>query len=135
MDKEDYGKKDYLLAKTIKGTRAHFKTRYKMSEFAGNFSHDKRFSKTNWLCRCQTSKESEAHLIEGKCQIYSSIRAKYSNLVNEEDLVAFFSDVLEERERLDEEQRSNPSGEGDNTMNDASGCLQLPASLGSLRTS
>ena len=100
-----------------------------MSEFAGNFSHDNRFSRTNWLCRCKATKE--VHLIEGKCQIYSSIRAKYANLENEDDLVAFFSDVLEERERLDEEQRSNPSGEGDNTMNDASGCLQLPASLGS----
>ena len=56
---------------------------------------------------------------------------KYTGLENEDNLVAFFSDVLEERERLEEEERS-PSGGGGGTMEDASGRhRQLPAGLGS----
>ena len=67
--------------------------------------------------------------MDGKCEAYSKIREKYGDL-------SYFSEILEERERLQEEgEERSPSGGGDNTMEDASGCLQLPAGLGSLRTS
>ena len=106
-----------------------------MSSFAGNFSKDKRFAKSNWLCECKRSSETEAHILEGKCEAYFKIREKYEDLSSDEDLVSYFIEVLEERERLQEEEERSPSGGGDNTAEDASGCLQLPASLGSLRTS
>jgi len=53
-------------------------------------------------------------------------------MTNEDDLVSFFRDILEERERLEDEEGSSPSGGGGGTMDDASSRLrQLPASLGS----
>ena len=70
--------------------------------------------------------------MERKCEVYSKIRNKYGKLTNEDDLVSFFSDILEVRERLEDEERSSPSGEGRGTMDNASNSLrQLPASLGS----
>ena len=131
---ESYGKKKYFKDKNIKASRNHYRARFRMQNFAGNFSKDKRFAKSNWLCKCKSSIESETHILEGKCETYSKIRNKYKDLTTEDNLVAFYSEVLEERERLEDEERS-PSGGGDYTVEDASGCLQLPASLGSLRTS
>ena len=59
---------------------------------------DKKFSRSNWLCRCG-EKEKEAHITSGSC------------------LVKFFSAVLERRDlldRLDEEERyAPPLGNGD----------------------
>ena len=57
-----------------------------MVQFAGNYTKDKRFAKTNWLCKCKASTESESHLIGGKCEVYSKIRNKYGKLTNEDDL-------------------------------------------------
>ena len=123
-------KKNYLKDKNIVASRNHYRARYRMTNFAGNFSKDKRFAKSNWLCECTSSSETEAHILEGKCEAYSQIRQKYRDLTSDEDLVSYFSEVLEERERLQDEERSL-SGGGEHTMDDASGCLQLPASLGS----
>ena len=131
LKKETYGKKSYLKDKNIRAARNHFRARFRMSDFAGNYSKDNRFAKSSWFCKCKTSIESEVHLIEGKCETYSKIRQKYTDLENEDNLVAFFSDVLEERERLEEVERS-PSGGGGGTTEDASGRhRQLPAGLGS----
>ena len=66
-----------------------------MLNFAGNFKNDKRFAKTDWLCLCRQAKEDESHL----CIIYGEIRRKYGKMENEDDLVKFFSEVLEERDR------------------------------------
>ena len=131
---ENYGKKSHFKDKNIKASRNHYRARFKMQNFAGNFSKDKRFAKSNWMCKCKSSIENETHIIEGNCETYSQIRNKYKDLETEDNLVAFFSEVLEERERIEEEERS-PSGGGGGTMEDASGCLQLPAGLGSSRTS
>ena len=75
-----------------------------MNPFAGNFSNDYRFSRTNWLCRCLESKEDENHLISGNCEVYKDIRTKYENLENLEDLLNFFNEVLERRDKLDDEE-------------------------------
>ena len=69
------------------------------------------------MCKCKSSIENETHIIEGNCETYSQIRNKYRDLETEDNLVAFFSEVLEERERLEEEERS-PSGGGGDTMED-----------------
>ena len=48
--KEGYGKKEYFANKKIKDVREIFQTRTGMLPFAGNYSKDKRFSKTDWRC-------------------------------------------------------------------------------------
>ena len=98
--KEDYGKKAYMDENKIEDVRFRFKSRVGLLPFAGNFSKDKRFAKSNWLCRCG-EKENESHIKDGTCPIYSDIRIKYGDLDNDEDLVTFFSEVLDRRSKLE----------------------------------
>ena len=103
---EPYGKKDYVGKKIIYQVRQHYKTRVKMMPFAGNFTHDRRFSKTEWLCKCRQIKEVEGHLTSGKCPVYGDIRERYTDLKNDDDLVHFFQEVLDRREMLDKEEEA-----------------------------
>ena len=77
--------------------------------FAGNYSNDKQFSKSNWLCRCG-EREQEVHL--AKCQVYSDISARYADLEEEDSqLVTFLREVLQRRdllERLEREELEAP---------------------------
>ena len=66
--------------------------------------------------------------MEGSCPVYGNIRRKYGDLKMEDDLVSFFSDVLEERERLDDGERS-PGG-GEDTTDGASGSSQPTSQFG-----
>ena len=69
------------------------------------------FQRSNWLCRCG-EKEKEAHITSGSCPIYDDIWEKRGDLENNDDLVKFFSAVLERRDlldRLEEEDRDAPS--------------------------
>ena len=100
MTSEKYGKKDYISKSLIADVRVWYKSRYGLLPFAGNYSKDQRFSKTNWFCRCG-KKEKEIHLTTESCPIYSDIRAKYTNFEDDEDLVAYFQEVLDRRDRLD----------------------------------
>ena len=68
-----------------------------MTEFAENFSKDKRFLRTNWLCRCGNERESEDHITK-ECLIYDDIRKEYEDLNDDSQLASFFSRVLERRE-------------------------------------
>ena len=66
---------------------------------------------TNWLCRCG-EKRKRSSLTSGNCPIYDDIWEKRGDLENNEDLVKFFSAVLERRDlldRLEEEERDAPS--------------------------
>ena len=74
-----------------------------MQLFASNYPKDKRFSKTNWTCRCGAKEESEVHLINEECLVYEDLRLKYPNLEDDDQKTSFFSDVLERREKLEEE--------------------------------
>ena len=78
-----------------------YRTRVRMQPFAGNYSHDKRFSKSNFLCRCGVSREKESHITSGKCPVYEDLRIKYDNLDSDENLVKFFLEVLERRDDFD----------------------------------
>ena len=95
---ESYGRKKYFVEQTVSETREWFKCRFGMQAFAGNYSNDRRFIKTNWLCRCG-EREVEAHL--ARCQVYGDISARYNDLGKDSQLVDFFREVLERRERLD----------------------------------
>ena len=77
-----------------------------MQPFAGNFSHDKRFARSQWLCQCREAREEEQHLLSGSCPVYGDIRARFGDLREDGDLVTFFGAVLERREELEEEERS-----------------------------
>jgi hypothetical protein len=98
---DKYGKKAYISNSLIGDVRQCYRTRVGLLPFAGNYSHDKRFAKTNWLCRCQESKEDEQHLMSGKCPAYNDIFEKYDNLDDDGNLVNYFKDVLERRELMD----------------------------------
>ena len=146
IKEEIYGKKAYLKEKNIQNTRFQYKARFKMLPFAGNYGGDRRFLKSEWLCKCGLSNESESHLLSGECHIYRKIRNKYENIDSEDNLIQFFSEVLEERERLEEEEEEEeerqrgggggiPSG-GGCTMDAASGGPRPPpAGLGAERPS
>ena len=98
--KENYGKKAYLDNKKIEDVRFRFRSRVGLLPFAGNFSNDRKYAKSNWLCRCG-EKENESHIKDGTCPIYSDIWKEYENLNNDEDLVHFFAAVLERRSELE----------------------------------
>jgi hypothetical protein len=103
---ENFKKREYISNTKIKEVRQWFMTRYGMQPFAGNFSHDKRFAKSQWLCRCREAREEEQHLLSGSCPVYGDIRARFGDLQEDGDLVNFFGEVLERREELEEEERS-----------------------------
>ena len=70
------------------------------------------------MCRCG-NRENETHIREGICPTYNDIWQKYENLDNDEDLVNFFSAVLERRrmiESLEESEKEAPTpGSGNKT--------------------
>ena len=105
MSVEKYGRKEYVEQKCIEEVRIFYRTRFGQRPFAGNFSHDRKFTNTGWLCRCGQEKEKEMHIISGSCPVYSDIREKFGNLQNDSDLVDFFNQVLARRDRIDDLER------------------------------
>ena len=103
---EKYGKKKYVQNEQISRVRETYKARFGMNPFAANYSNDKRFAKTEGLCRCKISREEESHLLSGNCQVFGSIREKYGDLKDDESLVNFFNEVLQMRDELDEDEGS-----------------------------
>ena len=90
---------------TIAKVRNFFYTRIKMQPFGGNYSKDKRFSRTEWMCRCAEEREEESHLMTGNCPVYGDLREKYGDLESDENLVSFFSEILARRDSLEEAER------------------------------
>ena len=97
INQEEYGKKAYLGKKNIFHVRQQYRSRFKMQLFAGNYSHDRRFKKSDWLCLCKESREDEDHLTSGQCKVYGDLSEKYGDLTDDENLVQFFSEVLARR--------------------------------------
>ena len=98
---EQYGRKKYLGNKNIYNVRQEFRTRFGLLPFAGNFSNDRRYAKTSWLCKCQEAKEEECHLTSGQCKVYGDLTEKYSDLTDVNSLVQLFQEVLARRDKLD----------------------------------
>ena len=96
------GKKEYILKANIKTVRERYRTRFGLLPFAGNYSHDRRFASTNWLCRCKQSREEESHLSSGKCPIFGDLKSQFGDLSDDSNLVQFFREVLERRDQLDQ---------------------------------
>ena len=45
----------------------------------------------------------EAHLTSSACPVYADLREKYGDLTDDDELVAYFGEVLARREALEEE--------------------------------
>ena len=103
---ESYEKKAYISDNVMFNVRQTYKTRYAMLPFAGNYGKDKRYARSDWLCRCGESREEESHLLSGKCQVYGEIRSSYENLNDDKQLVEFFNEVLAMRDKLEEEEKA-----------------------------
>ena len=82
--------------------RQMYRTRFGMQPFAGNYSHDRRFARSEWLCQCREAREEESHLLSGNCPVYGEIWAKYENLDDDDNLVSFFNEILNLRDELEE---------------------------------
>ena len=108
---EIYEKKEYIFLKNISQARQHYRTRFSMHAFAGNYSHDRRYAKTNWLCLCQNSREEEIHLKSGECTVYGDLTHKYSDLSSDDDLADLFREILARRELLTKPTKSPVGGE------------------------
>jgi hypothetical protein len=100
---ETYGRKEYVQKKNINNVRQQFRARYGLQPFAGNYSHDRRFAGSQWLCKCKEAREEESHLMSGQCKVYGDLALQYSDFTNDDNLVQFFSDVLARRDELDKE--------------------------------
>jgi Ran GTPase-activating protein (RanGAP) involved in mRNA processing and transport len=132
--KDKYGKKMYMEQKLISEVRQIFRTRTGLMPFAGNYNHDQRFARTQWMCRCQQAKEDESHIVAG-CPVYDDIREKYGDLKEDNELVNYFNDILERREMVDklseEEDEEDSAEEGedeDETRQGGGPTPLLPAS-------
>ena len=109
IKQELYGRKSYTQSKNIEDSRKCFRSRFGLLPFAGNFSHDRRYAKTDWLCRCKTSREEEGHITSGNCQVYGGLRTQFGDLEDDENLVKFFQAVLDKREELEDNDRMRQS--------------------------
>ena len=95
-----------MNSQTITSTRNWFKSRFSLQPFAGNFSKDKRFASTDWMCRCKESREEEGHITSGECNTYGDLRTKFGDLKEDKKIVDFFRAVLDMRDQLEEEDRT-----------------------------
>ena len=55
--RDRYDEKDYVTHGLHHRVRQQFATRVSMLPFAGNYSRDKRFLRTQWMCRCSQFRE------------------------------------------------------------------------------
>ena len=114
IEQDLYGRKAYFDNKVPHQVRSFFATKVGMLPIAGNFRQDRRFARTGWLCRCEGEREEERHLTDN-CPLYRDIRAQFSNLEDDDQLVEFFQLMLKRRDQIDEqekEQRSKRRREG-----------------------
>ena len=83
--------------------RQMYQSKYGMQSFAGNYSRDRRFARTEWLCYCRKALEKEDHLTSGECEVYGDIRRQFGDLDDIENLTKFFEAVLRKRDILEDE--------------------------------
>ena len=102
---EPYGKQHYINNTTIEQARGWFRTRFGLLDFAGNYSHNRNFAKSDWLCRCKMAKAEEGHIVSGNCSVYSDLQSQFGDLGEDQNLMQFFWAVLDRRDRLEEEDR------------------------------
>ena len=63
--------------RNIENARNKFRARFGLTDFAGNYTHIKKYAKTDWLYLCQQSNESESHLMTVKCKVYGDLKENF----------------------------------------------------------
>ena len=76
-----------------------------MRLFAVNFSDDRDFAPTNWLCICKDSKEEKGNIRSGRYEVNGDLKTAFGDLNKNCNLVDFFSAFLDRRGKLEEEDR------------------------------
>ena len=109
IKEEQYGRKSYIQTQNINQCRNWFRTRFGLQFFAGNYSHNNKYAKTNWMCRCGSDREEEGHIISGQCEVYGDLRSQFGDLKEDKNLVLYFQAVLDRRDNLEEEDRRQQS--------------------------
>ena len=99
---EAYGKKSSISSKNIEESKKWLKMRWGLQDFAGNYSHDKRFAKQK-LALCKTDQEEKGHIVAGRCEVYEDLRTQFGDLREAQNLVKYFQAVLDRRDCLEEE--------------------------------
>ena len=60
--------------------RDQYRPSFGLQRFAGNYSSDKSFARSNWLCKCLESREDESHFLYRQCKVYGDMPLKYPGL-------------------------------------------------------
>ena len=94
-------KNNIFPKKNIFHMRVQYRARFGLEKFAGNYSNDRRFSSSEWLCRCKESREEESHLTSGNCKVFGDLKGRFGDLHDDENLVQFFQEVLIRRDEID----------------------------------
>ena len=91
--------KEYVKKGTLFSTRRTWEVRSHMLDLAGNYPGHKKYEKTDWKCRAcdQQVREDQEHVTH--CEGYEDLKAK-ADLMNEEELVQFFTRVMERRQEM-----------------------------------
>ena len=84
-------RKEYISKKNLFVVRRQYKSRFGLQPFAGNYQHDARFVKSNWLCHCEELRENESRPRSKLCKVYGDISERLSELTEDESLVQFFA--------------------------------------------
>ena len=64
---DGYGRKQYFEKKLPEQVCQYFATRMSMLAIAGNFSHGRRFARTDWLCRCGQRRSRNTSSATARC--------------------------------------------------------------------
>ena len=82
-----------------------FKTRFGMTDLAGNFKNYMKFKLSSHLCKCKKETETEHHILSGQCKVYGHLRRKYKRN-DDESMMKLFCEVLQERDEMDNQERA-----------------------------
>ena len=77
---EDYEKKQYLSTKDMSSVCQQYRTRFGLQKFAGNYSNNRSFASSAWLCPCKEAREEESHLTSRKCKIFGDLKERFGDL-------------------------------------------------------
>ena len=93
---QNLGLKDYVKRGTLFSTRKTWEVRSHMLDVAGNYPGHRKYEPSNWMCQAcgGVVREDQEHLTQ--CKGYEDLRGD-TDLENQEELVKFFSRVMDRR--------------------------------------
>ena len=100
---EDLEMKEYVKSGTLYSARKAWEVRSHMLptllDLAGNYPGHRKYEHSNWMCQAcnQEMKEDQEHL--ARCEGYEDLRGD-ADLMNEVELVDFFTRVMERRKEM-----------------------------------